>query len=300
MSLPFSCSAPPSLPDLSLSLSLSPGDEKRSLIKREDSLHDESRPEETYRTVTEISQWNFPMLSAIPEQRCESNRPQGTKPVHGPHEHSKRSESFTASFCETSTAHPRPKNPAVSKHGIKFSYRLGLVMKHSEEDRCECPLPGENIQQKSFFDTHQRIRTGKKSYKCTDCGKSFYPRSKLLRHQTIHTGESPYECFECGKSFTYRGALMVHQIIHTGEKPFECPQCGKCFNQSSNLLRHQKIHTGEKVHGCPKCGKNFYRKDKLIQHQRIHTGEKPYECPSCGKSFMIKEKLQRHQRIHLG
>ncbi|KAJ6652673.1 hypothetical protein lerEdw1_011195, partial [Lerista edwardsae] len=51
-----------------------------------------------------------------------------TKPVHGPHELNNLSERFTAAFCETSTAQPRPINPAVSKHGIKFSYRLGLVM----------------------------------------------------------------------------------------------------------------------------------------------------------------------------
>ncbi|XP_053154148.1 zinc finger protein with KRAB and SCAN domains 8-like isoform X3 [Hemicordylus capensis] len=283
------------------------GDEKRSWIKMENLQQGTMEPEEPYKTLTEISPWNFPVMSEIPELRRESGedmrvrrvRQQEMRPVEGQNKSSKLSD-LTATMSETSAVHSRPRKPLFLKHGITYNCRLGLVMKHPGDSHCECPMSGESIQQKSYLDTHQRIRTENKLYECSECGKSFYPRSKLLRHQKIHTGESPYECLECGKSFTCRGALMVHQIIHTGEKPFECPQCGKCFNQRTNLLRHQRIHTGEKVHVCPKCGKNFYRKDKLMQHQRIHTGEKPYVCPECGKTFTIKDKLRRHQITHLG
>ncbi|XP_061475915.1 zinc finger protein 397-like isoform X6 [Rhineura floridana] len=275
------------------------GDERRSMIKMENSQQADALPEEAHSTLTEIYQWNVPVTAAVYEERCELRGEQGRKPAEENDESHKFTEGLAAACSKSSVVHFRPKKFLVSKYGKKCNYRFGLV-KHTGEEHYAYPVSGENIQQKSYLVTHQRIPTGKKSYDCSECGKSFHPKSKLLRHQKIHTRESPFECLECGKSFISRGTLMVHQIIHTGEKPFECPQCGKCFSQRTNLLRHQRIHTGEKVHECLKCGKKFYRKDKLIQHQRVHTGEKPYECPECGKSFTVKEKLLRHQRIHLG
>ncbi|XP_061475914.1 zinc finger protein 397-like isoform X5 [Rhineura floridana] len=274
-------------------------DERRSMIKMENSQQADALPEEAHSTLTEIYQWNVPVTAAVYEERCELRGEQGRKPAEENDESHKFTEGLAAACSKSSVVHFRPKKFLVSKYGKKCNYRFGLV-KHTGEEHYAYPVSGENIQQKSYLVTHQRIPTGKKSYDCSECGKSFHPKSKLLRHQKIHTRESPFECLECGKSFISRGTLMVHQIIHTGEKPFECPQCGKCFSQRTNLLRHQRIHTGEKVHECLKCGKKFYRKDKLIQHQRVHTGEKPYECPECGKSFTVKEKLLRHQRIHLG
>lgn len=38
---------------------------------------------------------------------------------------------------------------------------------------------------------HQRTHMGEKSYRCPECGKTFYEKSAITKHQRIHTGENP-------------------------------------------------------------------------------------------------------------
>ncbi|XP_049758490.1 zinc finger and SCAN domain-containing protein 30-like isoform X1 [Elephas maximus indicus] len=169
----------------------------------------------------------------------------------------------------------------------------------TKETVLECNQSEGNINLNSNVITQQRIHTGKKLYKCFDCGKAFFQNSKLIRHQRSHTGERPYACKECGKAFSLSSDLVRHKRIHSGEKPYECCECGKAFRGSSELIRHRRIHTGEKPYKC-ECGKAFSRRSALIQHNKIHTGDKGYECNECGKAFGRNSILIDHQRIHTG
>ncbi|XP_061476829.1 zinc finger protein 436-like isoform X3 [Rhineura floridana] len=181
------------------------------------------------------------------------------------------------------------------KSTFKTHYKI-----HTGKKPYKCFECGKSFTQKIHLATHQRIHTGEKPFKCLECGKSFYRSTDFQRHRRIHSGEKPYKCLECGKSFTQKTSLTLHQRIHSGEKPFKCLECGKSFSNKSNLNSHQRIHREEKPFKCLDCGKNFMKKTTLTSHQRIHTGVKPYKCSECGKSFTNKSCLTSHHRIHTG
>ncbi|XP_075422765.1 uncharacterized protein LOC142463838 [Ascaphus truei] len=180
---------------------------------------------------------------------------------------------------------------------------VGYVMQqriHTGKKSYNCSECGKSFSQKSHLVTHKRIHTGVTPYSCSECGKSFSQKSHLVTHKRIHTGVTPYSCSECGKSFSQKSYLVTHKRIHKGAKPYNCSECGKSFSQKSHLVTHKRIHTGVTPYSCSECGKSFSQKSHLVTHRRIHKGAKPYKCSECGKSFSEKSSLVRHQIIHTG
>lgn len=177
-----------------------------------------------------------------------------------------------------------------------------------------------------------------KSYKCSDCGKSYRRSTDLLRHKRTHTGERPYLCLDCGKSFSRSSILLEHQRIHTGEKPYKCSHCGQGFSQSSNRNQHERTHSKEKTSTLLHLGVTRQRGEGqknrpkspmkaedglaaeprtagesqaseespswsnkvMMRHQRNHLAEKLYQCPQCGKGFARSTDFIRHQITHTG
>ena len=78
-------------------------------------------------------------------------------------------------------------------------------------------------------ETHHRLDTGEKPFKCTHCYKAFLRRDLLNRHLRLHTGEKPYKCTHCEKSFSQKRYLDFQMMTHTGEKPYQCIHCEKLF-----------------------------------------------------------------------
>ncbi|XP_034553354.1 uncharacterized protein zgc:66448 isoform X2 [Notolabrus celidotus] len=140
---------------------------------------------------------------------------------------------------------------------------------------------------------------GLKSYKCSECAKTFRHRSVLELHMRIHSKDKPYQCKVCGKGFRFSSYLQQHLIIHTGKKPYKCPDCGKDFAFMQNMKTHQKLHQ-EKPFRCTNCRKGYSDESQLQQHMLSHNGDKPHKCDQCDKSFGLAYLLRDHMNTHTG
>uniref|UniRef100_A0A8B9XIS1 Uncharacterized protein n=2 Tax=Bos TaxID=9903 RepID=A0A8B9XIS1_BOSMU len=197
----------------------------------------------------------------------------------------------------------RKGSPGTSDHAqhqVKPQMMEFVAESHNGEKRFKCDDCGKLFYRKSRLAQHHRVHTGEKPYECSECGKVFRCSSSLAIHRRIHTGERPYECRECGKFFRQHSQLVVHQRIHTGARPYECSECGKTFSTKTKLDQHWRVHTRERPYECGECGRTYNCKRMLDQHQRVHTGEWPYECSECGKAFRYFSSLFMHRRIHSG
>ncbi|XP_028280500.1 Krueppel homolog 1-like [Parambassis ranga] len=156
------------------------------------------------------------------------------------------------------------------------------------------PLSSDNMQGKWKSES-----VNAKSYKCSECGKTFRHRSVLGLHMRIHSKDKPYQCNVCGKGFRFGSYLQQHLIIHTGKKPYKCPDCGKDFAFLQNMRTHQKLHQ-EKPFRCTSCRKGYSDETQLQHHMLSHNGDKPHKCDQCDKSFGLAYLLRDHMNTHTG
>ena len=72
----------------------------------------------------------------------------------------------------------------------------------------------------------------------------------LLYHQRIHSGERSFKCSECGESFDSSSGLFGHQRVHTGERAIWVQQMRTDlgfaeFRGGNNMLGHKCSHLAE-------------------------------------------------------
>ncbi|KAK2921626.1 zinc finger protein 501-like [Channa argus] len=155
----------------------------------------------------------------------------------------------------------------------------------------------------SFVEQKRRIKrqfSEKNKKHCRFCHMQFETYSALIRHvDKIHSGRKAFKCSECDKEFPRREHMKLHMRTHTNEKPYRCNFCEKLFTQSSNLNVHLRIHTGEKPYFCSMCCNmvaSTYHLKKC--GTKASTVGNSLRCLDCGKMFYSAVKLRVHMNIH--
>ncbi|XP_070790146.1 oocyte zinc finger protein XlCOF19-like [Pituophis catenifer annectens] len=108
------------------------------------------------------------------------------------------------------------------------TYRYSSI--HIKEKQLECLEHGKN----NDLNLHQNIEV-EKSYKCSECGKTFDENSTFNTHKTIQVVEKSHKCTECRNRFYTSNDATVHKKSHTGKKPYKCTDCGKSLATSGSL-----------------------------------------------------------------
>lgn len=117
----------------------------------------------------------------------------------------------------------------------------GLLVDPLDISFAGCNYCGKMLKKK-YLPVHNRIHTGEKPYKCSDCDKEFSRDEHLQRHRRIHTGEKPHKCDFCDKLFSRSDHYRNHMRTHTGEKPFKCEICDRFFGRADHKEKHMKSH----------------------------------------------------------
>ncbi|KAI3360452.1 hypothetical protein L3Q82_002343 [Scortum barcoo] len=198
-----------------------------------------------------------------------------------------------AQYLEKVVAPPKKQFTPLSSDNVQGKWKSdGLSIKSYKCSEC-----GKTFRHRSVLELHMRIHSKDKPYQCKVCGKGFRFSSYLQQHLIIHTGKKPYKCPDCGKDFAFLQNMKTHQKLHQ-EKPFRCTSCRKGYSDETQLQHHMLSHNGDKPHKCELCDKSFGLAYLLRDHMNTHTGERPHRCDECHKTFSWFSSLLVHQKIH--
>ncbi|XP_040899741.1 uncharacterized protein zgc:66448 isoform X2 [Toxotes jaculatrix] len=198
-----------------------------------------------------------------------------------------------AQYLEKVAAPPKRQFNLLSGDNMPGKWRSdGISIKSYKCSEC-----GKTFRHRSVLELHMRIHSKDKPYQCKVCGKGFRFSSYLQQHLIIHTGKKPYKCPDCGKDFAFLQNMKTHQKLHQ-EKPFRCTSCRKGYSDETQLQHHMLSHNGDKPHKCDLCDKSFGLAYLLRDHMNTHTGERPHRCDECHKTFSWFSSLLVHQKIH--
>ncbi|XP_051263089.1 zinc finger protein 543 [Dicentrarchus labrax] len=186
-----------------------------------------------------------------------------------------------------------------------------------------CEVCGRNFSSSKSLARHRK-KTCHRSFKCTDCTKTFTKKNALLKHSFSHLGLLPYTCVRCRRHFRLAKLYRQHKCepkrIHCvaclreflSEADFQqhkkdtgcwgnqepkgdeirCLECGEKFDTSEELKKHAGAH--QRVLKCAECGKGFRSALLLMSHMGGHVGKSPCFCQSCGLGFPHQQNYDSH------
>lgn len=158
--------------------------------------------------------------------------------------------------------------------------------------------------------THARIHSDERNFKCDHCTKAFKNAKQLKNHRRTHLEASGaqksapadtaavkkvHQCRHCDRLFYNQRHLRNHErSLHEGVVKFRCDVCQAVCSSLGAKRTHMRNHetTSRKEHRCGECAYETNDYNAFRRHRRTHavatvdgTGTAvvamPYQCPFC-------------------
>ncbi|KRF84023.1 uncharacterized protein Dvir_GJ12486, isoform B [Drosophila virilis] len=168
-----------------------------------------------------------------------------------------------------------------------------------------------------LVNTHAKIHSEERNYKCEQCGKGFKNTKQLKNHRRLHrtqglgmakpnhSEQQPipmlpvlHRCEDCGAAFKHRKTLREHLCKQRNEQP-QCPTCQRVFSSKSSLKLHMRSHQANKRFKCDKCEYEANDHNAFRRHLATHREPKRYACPHCDFRAIQSTAYRIHlQKVH--
>lgn len=152
-----------------------------------------------------------------------------------------------------------------------------------------------------LVNTHAKIHSEERNYKCEQCGKGFKNTKQLKNHRRLHRTQGlgmgkqsneqisvgpegnpvvMHRCEDCGAAFKQKKTLREHLCKERNEQ-LECPECQRRFGSKSSLRLHLRSHQEHKRFRCDTCDHETSDHNAYRRHLATHKESKRYSCPHC-------------------
>ncbi|XP_026542883.1 zinc finger protein 585B-like isoform X1 [Notechis scutatus] len=230
-------------------------------------------------------------------------------------------ELSTVSLIAVSEANPVSRLPPRKSQEVERSQMYGLKTLQVMLKKLPSPQKGKSkgpdvcdrrATELSKTIERRTVRTGERSYACSDCGKAFSSPSNLCRHEKGTACRKKRPIFEsifaeekipCRGEEEPRSTGPLQQSIKLEEEAGAYPPCDDQLpptvsQEEGQMANEASKHRNTTMHACTKCGYQAEKLSDILKHFRVHNKEKPYRYLDCGNSFGWSSTLMRHQQTH--
>ena len=170
--------------------------------------------------------------------------------------------------------------PTDTKLYQHFRFTHHAIIKHF----CEEPNCGKGFKTLGKLRNHSLTHSDYRPFVCPFEGCEYKSKLKqaLDQHLVIHSEVRSYKCSECEKTFKLKASFVQHMKQNHSTRPaFKCvvEGCHQKFRKSNDLIKHKRNeHNLIKTYSCgwPGCEYESTYLGTIKSHRKLHKTKKGY------------------------